>query len=157
MFNRFVKSARQVAEEAGRTANGLGSPTVEAEHVLLAVARTDVAARHLLAEAGLEEEGLLDALEAEERISLAAIGLSSADVETRFSPWCTAPRWSTSGKRVMEGALRVAAARGDNRIVPAHILVSALSATRGTVPRALDAAGVDRAALAERAAAEIDT
>ena len=49
----------------------------------------------------------------------------------------------------------VAASRGSpaNRIEPRHVLVGLLNARVGSVPRALDLAGIDRPALIARALA----
>ena len=53
MFERFVADARRVALEANSVAAGLGSPTVEAEHLLVSLASGDDPAGHALREAGL--------------------------------------------------------------------------------------------------------
>jgi ATP-dependent Clp protease ATP-binding subunit ClpA len=153
MFNRFAKSARRAAEEARRVAGELGSPTVEAEHVLIAVLRTDEIARRLLSGAGLDEGAIREAVDDEMRRSLAAVGVPGAAWDVQFTPRREPPAWATSAKRVLEGALELAADRGDHRIGPVHVLASALSGARGTLPRALDGAGVDRRALADDAAA----
>jgi hypothetical protein len=49
----------------------------------------------------------------------------------------------------------IAKTRGDRRIFPTHILLAILSADEGTVPRALDAAGVDTGALVASAEATL--
>jgi hypothetical protein len=47
-------------------------------------------------------------------------------------------------------------ARKDSRIEPAHLVLGVLRAPVGTVPRALEVAGLDRLALARRVEAELD-
>jgi ATP-dependent Clp protease ATP-binding subunit ClpA len=153
MFNRFARDARAVVTNAAPIARGLGSPRIEAEHLLLAVARDDCPAARVLAVEGLDYEGLVAALEREAERSLAAAGVAA---ETGpFSPWVEEPRFATSAKLALERALRAAAARRDRRLACGHIALGVLRADVGTVPRALQIAGVDRAALSDAIAATI--
>jgi ATP-dependent Clp protease ATP-binding subunit ClpA len=160
MFERFVKDARRVVVRAAEhEAKAVGSSAVEAEHLLLALAaEPETPSGWLLADAGLDHEGVRAALERETERSLAAVGVTLSDFELSEPP--TAPRrsarFATSAKRALERALRVAVARGDRRITGAHLLLGVLRADLGTVPRALEAAGVDRVALATRAERMLD-
>ena len=147
-IQRFTKDARAVVGAATEISRELGATTVEAEHLLLAVTRGDAPVARVLHGAGLDYDGLLEALNAEATRSLAAIGVS-ADV-LRFSPFVERPRFATSAKLTLERSLRVALARKDNHIGTGHIVLAALRATTGTVPRALECAGVDRAELTSR-------
>jgi D-alanyl-D-alanine carboxypeptidase len=135
-------------------APALGSPTVEAEHLLLALAadRAGPAGR-LLAEVGLDPDGLRAALDHETERSLAAVGVRLADFALPDPPRAPRrpPKLATSAKTALERAVRVAAAHGDRHVAGAHLLLGVVRAELGTVPRALDAAGVDRVALATRA------
>ena len=79
MFNRFTQDARWVAHDAPQIARELGDSSVEAEHLLLAIARRDDAAARVLHAAGLDEDAIVSALVAETERSLAAVGVS-ADV-----------------------------------------------------------------------------
>ncbi len=155
MFERFAKDVRAaVMRAADEEARRLGSRTVEAEHLLLALAAdTHAPAGRLLAEAGLDHEGVLAALERETERSLAAVGVALSDFALPGVPAAPprSPRFAASGKRALERTLRVAVARGDRRISAPHLLLGVLRAELGTVPRALAAAGVDRAELATRA------
>ena len=54
--------------------------------------------------------------------------------------------------RLLKRAMECAAATGGGRIGATHMLVGALDAKLGRVPRALEIAGADRAALRARAA-----
>ena len=110
----------------------------------------------VLAAAGLDREGLLDALETERERSLMAVGVSARDLELPAAPRTHARvRWGASAKLALERSLRVALERGDRRIEPGHILLGLLRAEAGTVPRALAAAAVDRDDLADAVAAEL--
>jgi ATP-dependent Clp protease ATP-binding subunit ClpA len=147
VFNRFAGDARMAVSDATNVARELGSPRVEAEHLLLAVARGDSATARAMAGAGLDAETLLDALERETARSLAAVGVAAEPVA--FSPWAGEPRFATSAKRALERALRVAVAQGDKRLRCSHVALGALRAPVGTVPRALALAEIDPAALAD--------
>jgi len=155
MFERFSKDARTVVKQAEQEALALGSPTIEAEHLLLALAdeRVGGPAAALLRDEGLDPDGVHAALERETELSLAVAGVSLADFTLPETPPAPRrkPRVAASTRRALERALKTAAARGDRRIGSRHVLVGVLRAEVGTVPRALAAAGVDRIALATRA------
>ena len=147
MFNRFTQGARRVAHDAPKIARELGDSTVEAEHLLLAIARRDDdPAAEVLREAGLDYDAISGALLAESERSLAAVGVSAEHLT--FSPFVESPRFATSAKWALELSLRIALERGDKRIGTGHVALAILNAKRGTVPRALAIAGVDRETLA---------
>jgi ATP-dependent Clp protease ATP-binding subunit ClpA len=145
MYQRLAKDAKPILSDASAVARELASPTVEAEHLLLAVARSKTPAARALADHGLDFEGLEAALERETERSLAAVGVAAQ--AGPFSPWTEHPAFATSAKLALQRMLRVAAARRDRQLTPAHVALGVLSANVGTVPRALEIAGVDRAAL----------
>jgi ATP-dependent Clp protease ATP-binding subunit ClpA len=154
MFERFGADAGKVVHQAVDEAAALGSPTIEAEHLLLAIA----AGRHggaslLLEEAGLDGDRLLAALEREHELSLAAAGVAIGDFELPAEPPRPRrkPRFAASSKRALERAVKVAVASRSRRVSALHMLVGILRAEVGTVPRALAGAQVDRIALATRA------
>jgi ATP-dependent Clp protease ATP-binding subunit ClpA len=153
MFNRFARDARAVVANALGIARELGSPRVEAEHLLLAVARDDSPAARAMDAHGLDYAGLAAALEREAERSLAAVGVAAE--AGPFSPWVEEPRFATSAKLALERALRAAVARHDRRIACAHVALGVLRADVGTVPRALEIAGVDRARLSDAIAAAL--
>jgi ATP-dependent Clp protease ATP-binding subunit ClpA len=158
MFERFVNEARAVVAGAEPEARELGSRTIEAEHLLLALTtRAHTPVQGVLAEAGLDHEAVVAALDAEFEHSLLAVGVSASDFDVgRGRPVPGGrPRFATSSKLALERALRIAKAWDDRRIEPAHILLGILRAEAGTVTRALAAANVDRAELAAAAAATI--
>lgn len=148
MLNRFTKEARLVVGDSIRVARDLGAPTVEAEHLLLAIAKGGAPVAHVLSDAGLDFDGLSAALHAETARSLAAVGVTVDALS--FSPFVERPRLATSAKLALERALRVAVARSDKQIGSEHITLGALRATTGTVPRALECAGVDRVELTKQ-------
>ena len=150
IFNRFAKDARGLAGEAQQIARSLGSPTVEAEHLLLAFTdRSQTKLRDLLVEAGVDHDAVQAALAAENEQSLAAVGVSPTRFELPAArPTAETPPWATSAKLALERSMKIALARGDHGIEPAHILLGVLDAKLGTVPRALAIAGVDRERLA---------
>ena len=145
MFNRFTKDARRIVEDAIEVARELGATTVEAEHLLLAVTRRDTPVALVLSRHGLDDEGLRAALVAETERSLAAVGVTAESLT--FSPFLDTPRLAASARSALELALRVALERGDHRIGVGHVVLGALRPARGTVPRALAIAGVDREQL----------
>jgi ATP-dependent Clp protease ATP-binding subunit ClpA len=154
MLERLDSDTRTVVVEAAREeAQALGSATIEAEHLLLALAGDeDSPTGRLLADAGLGRIGLLAALERESERSLAAVGVDIRDYPQRSTPTSPRlrPRLAASSKRALEWALRTAVARNDRRIRSPHILLGILRADIGTVPRAFALADTDRAELATR-------
>jgi ATP-dependent Clp protease ATP-binding subunit ClpA len=157
MFERFTREARLVVTGAEAEARELGSPAIEAEHLLLALARleqtTPVGA--VLADTGLDREAVLEALDAERERSLMAVGISIGDFELPPPRPAEKPRMSATAKSALENALRIALERSDKRIEAGHILLALLRAEAGTVPRALHEAWIDRSELAGRVAAAL--
>ena len=135
MFERFTQDARAIVQDGIVVARELGSPTVEAEHLLLAVTRTSKVI-------DLDEETLRDALRQETERSLAAVGVTA---ETpAFSPYVGDPKLATSAKVALEHALKEAVGRRDRHIGAAHLAAAILRPAHGTVPRALRIAGLER-------------
>lgn len=147
MLERFTKEAGGVAAGARDRARMRGSGTVEAEHVLLALAaELEGVAGRVLRSLGLDEAAVDVALRADFEATLGQVGVSLDAFEVPPPiPLAGTPRWGTSAKAALEGALAAAQARGDRRIESAHILLAVLSAHEGTVPRALRGAGVEPA------------
>ncbi|MEA2294073.1 MAG: hypothetical protein QOE86_1712 [Solirubrobacteraceae bacterium] len=152
MFERFAKTARVVVEGAYHEARSTGSATIEAEHLLLALTDCPDVAPAL----GFDHATLADALDVEFAAALDVVGVSV----TTYGPPPAVPvsgklTVGTSAKLVLERAVRLAAARRDKRLEAAHVALGVLRADRGTVPRALALAGVDRTAAADRVAATL--
>ena len=149
MFERFVEDARAAVMRAHDEAHALGADSVRAEHFLLALAAPEFAvASKTLHAAGLHRDGVLDALQLEQARSLALVGITDAPSPL---PATASDRkrlaFASSAKIALERALRAAVARGDHRITSGHVLLGVLHADVGTVPRALEAAGIDRVEL----------
>ena len=149
MFERFARDARLVVKDAEAEARRLGSPTIEAEHLLLALTGLDraTAVGHALAATGLDRDAVEHALAAERERSLMAVGISIGDFDLPPPRPAARPRWAAGAKSALEHALRVSLERGDRRIESGHVLLALLRAQAGTVPRALSEAGVDRREL----------
>jgi hypothetical protein len=147
MFERFTRDARAVVQDADLEARRLGSPTIEAEHMLLALSgRVPL---------GLDRDDVVRALEAERERSLLAVGITAGDFDPPPAP-VQKPRMAASAKLALERSLRASIARSDRRIEAGHILLGVLAAEAGTVPRALALADVDRDELRARANAWLD-
>jgi D-alanyl-D-alanine carboxypeptidase len=149
MPERFVKEARTVAADAQDEARASGSSTIEAEHLLLALARDDASrAGDVLRASGLDHAAIRQALDEEYERSLTAIGVSLDALTPRTRPPIAGrPRWAPSGRAALERALEAARARGNRRIGSRHILLGVLAAEQGTVPRALRGVGAEPAEL----------
>jgi D-alanyl-D-alanine carboxypeptidase len=143
-FGSYLRTVMDLGRDEARQD---GSDTVEAQHLLLAItAGPDEVPRQVLAAAGLDHQAVMDALDREFEHSLAAAGASAAAFNL--------PRASNSLKRPQLGAsAKLAVERGftgQKDPQPADLLLGILRAQAGTVPRALDLAGVDRDGLAQR-------
>jgi ATP-dependent Clp protease ATP-binding subunit ClpA len=157
MLERFVRDSRRAVARAQEEALGLGADTVDGEHLLLALSASGGAAERALADMGLDRGGVLEALELEWARSLAVAGIR--DAPPRFGPAAAGGGqmpFSPAAKRALERALRSTLDRGDRRIETGHLLLGLLWAEAGTVPRALEAAGVDRVDLRAAVERELD-
>ena len=158
MFERFDTTSGTAVVRAREEARMLGATRLEAEHLLLALSGQAASdAGRVLADTGLDHDGVRDALDAELMRSLEAAGVNVGAVGLLDRPLPTMgqPRWGASAKAAIERALTIAKARGDRRIHPSHILLGVLHADEGTVPRALASAGVDGPALVASAEATL--
>jgi ATP-dependent Clp protease ATP-binding subunit ClpA len=145
-MKHFGKYVRTIVEHAGREAQIDRSPTIEAQHVLLAIAaRPETSPGQILTSVGLDHRALREALDREFEHSLGAAGVSVRTLDLPRPSSAPAPP-SNIGSSVRQALERgVAGVRNDPR--PTHLLLGILRAEIGTVPRALALAGVDRAAL----------
>jgi ATP-dependent Clp protease ATP-binding subunit ClpA len=127
-FDRYLKT---MLDQAAAEARLDGSATVEAEHLLLAVAADqDSTPGRVLASAGLDKGAIRAALDREFDGSLGAAGVARSAFD----------------------GLPPATPNPGHVPHPAHLLLGILQAQVGTVPRALAAAGIDRADLIARVA-----
>lgn len=149
MFERFTKDAKQIVMVAEKEAKALGSPSIEAEHLLLGY--TSSPASSNLAAAGLDRGALLEAIESDFETSLRAVGVSehilaAAPRQGRARK----PSFGASSRTALEKAYMAAKERGSRRIEASHVAHGVLSAKRGTVPHALRSAGFELAELREK-------
>jgi D-alanyl-D-alanine carboxypeptidase len=160
MFERFVKDSKLVVLGAMEEARARSEAKIEAEHLLLALARRSSGdAAHVLSQAGLDHDRLRAALDEETWRTLELVGVGSGAeapwIPDTTLPGARQPRWGESAKAALSRAVTVAKTRGDRHLAPTHILLGVLRAHEGTVPRALAAAGVDVADLEARAEASL--
>jgi D-alanyl-D-alanine carboxypeptidase len=149
--------AAAILNRAREEAKAVGSPSVEAEHVLLAIAaHHGTEAQRILAAGGLDHEGLLAALEREFEESLAGAGVSLSAFGLPSAPprQDRIPRWGTSFKLAVHRAPK---GGPGGRLDSTRLLLGILRAQFGTVPRALSLAGVDRAELVASAEQALTT
>jgi len=142
-FDRYLHA---VITRAQREAREDSSPTVEAQHLLLAMSGEPDPVVEVLTSAGLDTAALRAALEREFVESLSAVGVASSAYDLpKPSPRRDHPGIGTSAKLALERGLSSSPRKKD--LCPAHLLVGILSAEVGTVPRALSLAGVNRSDL----------
>jgi ATP-dependent Clp protease ATP-binding subunit ClpA len=143
VLSKFASDARYAALEATSVAAGLGSNSVEAEHLLISIASGNSSAAHALKDVGLEPQELRDAIVRDFERTLANVGVDISGVDLPANCRRTKPTWGTSAKQGLERAAVEAKRRGDKRIGCAHLLRGLLAAEHGAVPRILAAEGID--------------
>lgn len=156
MANADATRAAGLLQRARVEAQETGSPTVEAEHMLLAIAaQKGTLAQRLLAAEGLDHAGILAGLEREFEESLAGAGvsLSAFDLPPARRRNQT-PRWGTSFKVAMQRTRKGAGEPG-GRLDATQLLLGILRARVGRVARMLSLSGIDRAALVARAEGQL--
>ncbi|WP_406178940.1 Clp protease N-terminal domain-containing protein [Streptomyces canus] len=152
MFERFTKDARAVVMGAVEHAEGAGTGSVDAEHLLLALLeREGSRASFALAALGLAERGdaVREALgEARRRAglsqadaeALAGLGIDVSEIVARVEEvhgvgamsgdrkdkgwWSGRRSFGRGAKEILEKALRIAVARRDRHIGDEHILLA---------------------------------
>ncbi|MCU1677028.1 MAG: beta-lactamase [Frankiales bacterium] len=158
MMRRTARSEfRRVMSRARTCARLAGSDTIEAEHLLLALAgEGSTVAYAVLSHSGLDQHRIADALAVEQAESLAAVGITAlpppppvfvTDVnQLGESAKLAIVRGATAGKLRKERPIRAA-----------HLLIGLLSADVGRVPRALAVAGIDRQLLLAETQTALDS
>jgi len=143
MFNRFTKDARAIVVRAEEEARSLGSPTIEAEHLLLAFTASTPPPPGLV-ETDLTHEALLEAIRSDFESSLRAVGVSEESFAGAPVQRSTRKlRLGASFKSALKSAVATATSNGDRSIGARYVALGVLSAKRGTVPRALRSAGFE--------------
>lgn len=139
MFDQMTKASRKIVTQAQDEAHGLGARSIEAEHLLVALARSSGAAGVALSSFGLSADRLRELVLQERARSLGAVGITAGPP----APTVGDLPLSTPAKAALRRA--VGASRG--RINEATLLIAVLDQETGTVPRLLSLAGVDKASL----------
>ncbi|MDN4615886.1 Clp protease N-terminal domain-containing protein [Leifsonia sp. F6_8S_P_1B] len=153
---RLSRAFRALVVAAIDEARGRNASLVEAEHLLLALtADPGSPVGPVLRHAGLDRERVEAALRAERAAGLRAAGVEPVPEERlAASPRVGRPRWGTSAREVLVRAHRISLLRGRAAATtPSDVLAALAGLELGTVPRALELAGIDRSALAEAARA----
>ncbi|HKO94626.1 MAG TPA: Clp protease N-terminal domain-containing protein [Polyangiaceae bacterium] len=145
-FGKFVEAT---ITQAGREAEAERSTTIEAQHVLLAIAaQPQTPPAQLLSSVGLDHRALRSALDREFEHSLSVAGVALGAFEL------AAPSAAPQPATQLGSSVRQAIERGvqgvEKGLQPAHLLLGILQAEVGTVPRALALAGIDRTELLAR-------
>jgi len=150
-FDAFL---RTLLEHAGKEAERDRCSTIEAQHLLLAMASPSATeTSEFLGSLGLDQEALRAALALELGHALGAAGLS---VDAAELPLAQSPPRPARGlsARALGTSVQHALERGLGTLRdtprPAHLLLGILQADVGTVPRALALAGFDRRELLGR-------
>src|SRR4051812_10709354 len=150
-MSSFDHYLNRILVAAGAEARAEGSTAVEAQHLLLAIAQDGSPA---LTSAGLDHAAVRAALDREFARSLAAAGVRiDGDLPPATPVAEGSPQLGATAKAALERGLAVAQRKRDCR--PGHVLLGVLLTPVGTLPRALELAGADRAALAEDVRHEI--
>jgi len=149
LTGRLRALVMRALDEAARR----GAGTVEAEHLLLAIAAGTGDVSATLAAEGLDYDAVDAALKAERAHSLTMAGVTPVDATALEStPRRSRPTWGASVREAMNRAHRRSTRdrhqRG--RMAEVDLLVGILQARLGTVPRALELVGMDREALIGR-------
>jgi len=150
-----AREFRTLMERSQQEAAERGAGTVEAEHILLALAgMPDSRGGAFLVAHGLDRETLDAALTAERRHSLGSVGAPVfGDTQLAATPRRVKPRWGASSREAVQRGMRLSRSREDAGTL--NLVVGALMAELGTVPRMLALAGVDRHQILGRATVEV--
>jgi ATP-dependent Clp protease ATP-binding subunit ClpA len=153
MNSRATRPVAKILGLARAEAVADHSPTVEAEHLLLALSGPGGGGAHLLlTEVGLDHDAIQRALAAGIERSLASVGVrlgKSGLPRASFFPGKKV-HVGASTKLALHRAVQASKAQHAAEIEPVYLLLGILNARLGTVPRALEVAGVDRPALIAR-------
>jgi D-alanyl-D-alanine carboxypeptidase len=146
-LRKFVET---IVDQGAREARKDGSATIQAQHLLLAIAaEEDGAAHQVLTSVGLDHRAIREALDREFEQSLGAAGVSLAtgDLPRPSSDPGRPSHLGATAKLALERGVK-SGVRKD--LQSAQLLLGILQAQVGTVPRALALAAVDQADLTVR-------
>lgn len=149
-----ARQLRDAVDLAREEAAERASSSIEAEHLLIALARLPQSrGGAFLVANGLGPDELGAALLTERRHSLDSVGAPTYSPEQlRATRRPRQPRIGTSSRDALERGMRVSRGHQGSDTLP--LVVGVLSAELGTVPRMLSLIGVDRHQLLGRAMVE---
>ena len=149
MFERFTRDAELVVLGALGATQRLGAEQVEPEHLLLALAEGRTPAARAIAEAGLDDDAITAAIEADLVAMLEVVGVPASVVDAiPAAPRVDRPDFGVHARRALEQAMREAIRRDERRLGPEHVLLGVLHAPSPTVARVLARLDVEPARLA---------
>jgi len=148
----FSKYVQTMVNRAGTEAQKEGARTIEAQHLLLAIAaEPEENTQQVLSAVGLDYESIRTTLrrEFEQSLGVAGVSLDAFDLMTRPGPGHARPtELGASAKLALERGYTSDKRRSDLHAL--HLLLGILQAQKGTVPRALEIAGINQPELMVR-------
>jgi ATP-dependent Clp protease ATP-binding subunit ClpA len=155
-----VRTIEELLTGAEAEARRAGDDRPGPEHLLLsAIALSDGTARRAFERVGADPDGFRAAVETVHRQALHAVGITVPSGADRQPPPADAPggvyRMTAPGQEVFQAAVTLSKATRPARLRGGHVVAAACDQEHGTVARALTALGVERAALAAAAGAEL--
>jgi ATP-dependent Clp protease ATP-binding subunit ClpA len=158
---RDVRTIKKLLTGAEAEAKQAGESMPGAEHLLLsALALPDGSARRAFERVGADPDQLREAIATQHADALRAIGIEPPadatldDTDAGDAPATGVFRSNASARSAFQEASTLARS-GRSRLVGAHVVAAVAGMAHGTAPRALTVMGIDRAALAAAARAEI--
>lgn len=158
---REVRTIDRLLTGAETQARRLGDDLPGAEHLVLsALDLPDGTARAAFRRIGADPDAFPAAIAAQHSAALRAVGISveatPPDPPAPAEPVRSGPlRTDASCQAAFQEAARLARSERPSRLRGAHVLLAVAAMEHGTAVRALEAMGIDRAALAAAAAAEL--
>ena len=158
---RDVGTLKTLCETAEAHARRAGQDQPGAEHfVLAALDLQDGTARAAFARLDADANAFVTAIERQHRDALAGVGIApqawpEPPADAAGAPATGLYRAQPSGQALMQALAKRRERAGEIPLIGAHVLAAATEAAQGITARALQAMGVDAAALRAAAASEI--
>jgi ATP-dependent Clp protease ATP-binding subunit ClpA len=141
MFERFTRSGRATVNQAQRIATEAGAPTIEAEHLLLALTRhTGGRAAQALHALGMSEAKVRGALDDEFGHALQAVGVATTmgpPARRGAGSVSGTPRFGQSAKLALGRTVQAAVDRGHKSLDDDDLLLGLTRAEAGVIPGVL--------------------
>lgn len=161
---RDMRTIGRLLTDAEQIARRMGDERPGAEHLLLAaMTLPDGSAARALHPFGIDAERLAAAIRDEHASALVAAGIDADTAATMAADRPVTPargggvyRSNASAQELFQAAGSAARGAGQ-RLAGAHVVLAAADLEHGTLARALERLGVDRASLRAAAASELAT